>query len=156
MRTFETLVREYPEKTGAEIMQIVEQEKKAEANRILESHKSEFETIRDYNTNGAYFKGTFGLDQYFVYKIENARLMEDKMVGDVTSITGFRHGGKIEKSSRTWQDLSKYGIGVLDRITEKEFNEVDQYIDAMYEKFFTIIGSPTKVYENGTEIGSQG
>lgn len=141
MRSIELLVRTYPEKTCAEIMQIVEQEKQEHQENIDKTNKYKIDLIKDINENGGYYKGTFGLDQYFIWKFENLRLdSANAIICDVHSITGFKNKETtFRKKFEHHEQFENYGVDMYERVTVKEYNEILDHLENTFSKFWTII-----------------
>lgn len=62
MTSIETLVRNYPEKTGKEILALQEQERLQDEAEYQERHAETLAYIEDINTNGGYYMNTLLTD----------------------------------------------------------------------------------------------
>jgi len=146
MRTIETLARQYPDKTGKELLEIQQQDKIEDQKEFEELHQKKINFVNDIKKNGGYFKGTFGLDQRFMYHITDIRLDEKgKVYVDVENITIFlghnrgvvkENDFSFEKRTDRYKDASTYGFGHYERIDEKEWNELIEYIRGV-DKFWS-------------------
>lgn len=144
MRSIENLVRTYPTKTGVEILKIQEQEKLVDEKRFELQNKSKLLFINDVNKNGGYYKGTFGLNQYFYYKFTNLRIQDNRIYCDVEKIVCFSGDEiNVEKRFTEWQDLDKYGIEMYERVNEIEYNKISKYLDELFPKFWNLNTDPT-------------
>lgn len=165
MRSLQLLIQEYPDKTGAEYLEIQAQEKAQEQAEIQTRNQKVLEFAEDLNTNGGYFKGAFGFDQRYMYKVTNVEVDEDgRVTGDVEKIVfHFQHdhkggnatfNGKVEMSIRVdaYADLQTYGIlyedtKMLMRCTEEEYLKLKNYITNVDAEFFhDFIPDEIKVY----------
>lgn len=135
IRAIETLARDYPHKTGKELFEMHEADKKAEEKRINNLHKEKRAWVKDMNENGGYFKGTFGLNQMFARKINEATIYEDgRVLVDVTSIVIFAGDEpSIEIKSDFGKEASKYGFIMYERITKEEYDRLFSSIVAVQE-----------------------
>jgi len=136
----------YPNKTAKQILAIQAQEKLADKKAEDKRNKKALAYIKDINTNGGYYKGKFGFDQYYYYRLFNLRLEFHKIMIDVETITLFCNTtdfknlvtkqGEIHLERRTqeYKELDNF-IGDEERVTVKEWNELNHYINAM-EKLF--------------------
>lgn len=151
MRSIETLVREYPNKTGKEILEIQNQDKLQDEMRRLESNKKVLSMIEDYNSNGAYFKSTFGLHQYRYDKFTDLTLEEDgRITCKVESIVGFyttdskssfKNEINLERKTKDVFDFYKYSPQEENRITEKEYNALSNHLNNIFVEFWGLIDS---------------
>jgi hypothetical protein len=150
MRVLEYLIQLYPEKTGKELLEIQEQEKLEEQKAFEKHNKTKLDFVNDINTNGGYYKGKFGLDQHYYYRIFDLVLEES---GDVRMSVeklvlfcnndGHEHTvtktGEINFERRTedFANLDNYGLLHEERVTIKEWNAVNDYIDNIVKLFWT-------------------
>ena len=144
MRSIETLVREFPEKTGAEILAIQEQDKISDQKEHDRIHAKELAWIKDINENGGFYKGRFGPDQRFFYNVTNAKHRYGTIICDVETIVAFfgspngtvREGEiRIEKMKKKSVEERKYMFDSYERITKKEWDKVNAYLDGL-KKFW--------------------
>jgi len=148
MRSIGYLIQLFPEKTGKEILEIQAQDKLEDEKEYQKENESKLKWIEDINTNGGFFKGRFGIDQRFFYKVSNCLLETSGEIRcDVEKIVVFlgserdvvKNGNiHIEKKSSEYADADKYGFNIYDRVTEKEWNEVNSYLEGI-EKFWNDI-----------------
>lgn len=135
--SFDLLVRENPTKTGKEITDIYNQEVKTEQAARDERNKDVLALIKDYNENGAFFKGVFGQDQYYIYKCYNFS-MEDsgRVYMDVDKIILFNGDNKkedhphfqIEMRHSEYEDASHFALDSCERITSDVWEDAVKYI----------------------------
>jgi hypothetical protein len=147
MRSLELLINTYPEKTGTEILEILEKEKQDDLVIMQLKNKSKLELIKEFNEDGCFCKGTFGLNQYFARKFTNFELIDNVIYCDVENIYIFKDSKDDRLSvSLTVQHhvrIDNYGIDMHEKITEKQYNEISEYYENSVEKFWTLI-DPTK------------
>lgn len=141
MRSIEVLVRQYPNKCGSEILEIYAADIAADKRSYEKQNKKTIKFIEDINTNGGYYRGTFGESQYYYYNFTNLILENNQVRGDCEKIVCFKKGNisdgiSIEKRTKSFPDISTYSLSCEERITKKEFDEISKYIDEMFEKFW--------------------
>lgn len=144
MRSIEALVREYPELTGTEILEIQRKDKEADEFEYQERNKKRIELVEDLTKNGAYYRGRFGSDQYFYYNFFNVVLEDDVIYCDCENLTLFSGEGiqsvtdwyQVEIRTETYKKLENYGINVYERVTKKEWDEVTEYFTSSPKKFW--------------------
>ncbi|MEK6829818.1 MAG: hypothetical protein AABY15_06895 [Nanoarchaeota archaeon] len=133
----ETLTRENPDKTGKEILELHEHSKKCYALWVKQQNQEQYDLVDRINAQPLYYKGRFGLDQRFFYKISDARLDEGKVFATVEKIVVFlgsergvvKEGEvKIERCEKTYQDLDKYGLDMYTETTKSEWDKVGNYL----------------------------
>ena len=131
MRTIECLAHEYPDKTARELFEIQEQDKIKDQEEYERLHQKQINFVNDVKENGGYYRGTFGLDQRFMYKITDIHIDDNGAVYvDVESIVIFLDNDKdnnfrFEKNSEHYKDADTYAFNIYDRVTEKEWNELN-------------------------------
>lgn len=138
-RTIEHLVNLYPNKTGAEILEIHKNELLEDKQREEKEKAHLQKIVDDINENGAYFKGAFGADQYYFFKVDKAEIDEDKVMCDFEKIILFNNLGlnsfNYEIDNReyvSYDDIPHKST----RITETEYNELKNYLFGVVLKFF--------------------
>lgn len=147
MRSIESLVIDYPNKTGKEYLEMQRKDIEADELAYQQANKKELEMINDINTNGGYYRGRFGIDQHYFYNFTNLRILHNKIYCDVEDLvlfTGVGRGAvtndftvKIEK--REYRDFDTFGIDLTDmveRVTKKEWDEVVNYFKKSSELFW--------------------
>lgn len=142
MRSLELLLRTYPTKTGEEILEIQQQDRLEDQKAYEEHNKAKLDLIEDINTNGGYFRGRFGKDQYFYYSFKNLDLSEDTIFCEVKTIVCFdwENGQKeISVRNKEYQVFENYDINMYDRITKEEFDKISNYLTDIFPTFW-----PTK------------
>lgn len=144
MKSLEGLIREYPNKTGKEILEIQKQEEKEEQDRINKRFKTLIDTINDYNENGGYYRGKFGTDQYYYYYFHDFIIDKNgKGVysGNVDTIVLFTKDSignfsvKLE-TNKYVHDLSLYGLSNEERVTKKEWDDIINHLDNINKLFW--------------------
>lgn len=148
MRSIEYLIQLFPDKTGKELLEIQEQDKLEDEKKYQKENESKLKWIEDINTNGGYFRGRFGLDQRFFYKVTKCLLKTSGEIRcDVEKIVILMGKDRnvlpdesihIEKKNSEYVNADKYGFNIYERVTEKEWNEVLTYLENI-EKFWTDI-----------------
>lgn len=141
MRSIETLVRSYPNKTGAEILEMQEQDKIQDQKDFERIHEKTVKMVEDYQQNGAYFKSTFGLNQYRFDRFFDLQLEDDGSVScSVETIVAF-YGKRttIERRVKECQTLDVYAPQKRNRVSKDEFDAASQYLDKMFTTFWGLI-----------------
>jgi hypothetical protein len=141
MRSIETLVKLYPNLTGQEIMEIQAQDRLKDEKEYEETYKEAISLMRDINTNGAYYRGSFGLNQYFYYKYTNAQIEGGVLWCDFEGIIVFMEKDEDYPSSITikkdlFKRLASDEVNKYERITPEEFNELKDYYSKSIPKFW--------------------
>jgi hypothetical protein len=148
MKSLEYLMQLHPDKTATEILAIQAEEKAADLKAEQKRNAKVLAFIADLNANGGYYRGKFGLDQHYYYKVTNLRMCGDEVMMDVDKIVlfcnadGHQHtvckpncihiDRELEKSGI----LSQYGLDSRERVTVKEWDEINAYLDAMSKLFW--------------------
>ena len=149
MRAIEYLMRLYPEKTGAEILAIQEQDKLDDQRAYEKRNAKKLAFIEDINTNGGFYRGRFGLDQHYFYRVFDLKIdTSGEVVMQVESIVLFmndtnetNHVTKpnevhLERRLRTYERLDQFGLENEKRVTAHEWDAVVNYINAMSQLFW--------------------
>lgn len=141
MRSIEYLVSLFPEKTGLELLEIQKQDKLDDEKKFNKLNKKKLDFINDINTNGGYYYGRFGVDQYYFYRVFNMILDNNEIYTDVETLVvfinqeGIKHQvtGKgdvnLERRIKTYQKCSEYDLDERFRVSIKEWNEVNEYVN---------------------------
>lgn len=132
MRSIELLIQEYPDKTGKELLEIQKQDKLADVEEYNIRNKAKLDLIEDINTCGGYYKGTFGLEQKFIYSFSNMRLEGGDIMCDVTTIVIFSTKNSvsdIKVENRTYEMFEQYSVELYERVHKAEFDRVLNYIN---------------------------
>lgn len=148
MRSMEYLIQLYPNKTGKELLAIQQQDRLEDEAKFRKANKRKLNFIEDVNKNGGYFKGTFGLEQRYFYRVFDCVMDGNDMYGSVEVLVmhvGRKNGilgeGAIslERRISTYQQLEKYGFtsGLCQRVTKEQWDEVNAYVDAI-SKFWAL------------------
>lgn len=140
MKSIEYLIQLFPDKTGREILEIQELEKKEEEKKFQKRLAKKLSLIKDIKENGGYFKGRFGYDQRYYYKIVDIKLESEQIYTTVeqiivfinehnvkhltTSIDTFNIEKRVDKLVR-WEDY--YNDPQIQRITKEEWDELNNY-----------------------------
>lgn len=141
MRTIECLAHQYPDKTARELFEIQEQDKIKDQEEYEKLHQKQINFVNDVKENGGYYRGIFGLDQRFMYKITDIHI-DDKgtIYVDVESIVIFldhsqsvnkKSDFRFEKNSEHYKNADTYAFNIYDRVTEKEWNELNTYLEGV-------------------------
>ena len=75
MRSLETLINEYPSKTGAELLIIQKQDREDDEAAAKKRNENKINFIEDINKNGGFFKGVSGGQKYY-YNITEVELFD--------------------------------------------------------------------------------
>jgi len=148
MRSLEYLMQCYPDKTAKEILAIQADEKLADQKADEKRNAKVLAFMKDLNENGGYYRGKFGLDQHYYYKITNLRMCGNEVIMDAESVVLFCNNDghtntvckpneiRLERKSKEMAVLSQYGLDDRERVTVKEWNAVNEYLDAMQKLFW--------------------
>jgi hypothetical protein len=148
MRSIEYLMQCYPDKTGKEILAIQAQEKLEDQQAEDRRNAKKLAFIKDINTNGGFYRGRFGVDQHYYYRIFDLKLDNGEVVMQVESIVLFFNDTKdtnqvtkpnevhLERRLRTYERLDKFGLEQEKRVTAHEWDAVVNYINAMSQLFW--------------------
>lgn len=139
MRSLDCLVRAFPDKTGKELLEIQNQDKIDDEKEYQKLHREKIEAINDLNNNGGYFRGSFGLNREYMYKITNAELSRGEIVFDVEKILVIEMDGElhINRDINRCQQYSRYSLfSTCERVTEKEWNGACKYIENFKKSWF--------------------
>lgn len=146
MRSFEVLVRSYPDKTGKELLAIQEEDKVKDEKEFQKRHKEKLKFIDDINNNGGYYKGKFGFCQHYFYRVFDLKIEDNgKTIGKVESLVVFvgddrgviKNGElRFERNLKEYADIEKYSLNTEERVTKKEWDKANEYLDRMVEKFW--------------------
>lgn len=144
MRSIETLVREFPNLTGHKILEIQKQDKLEDEKEFQKEHQKDLDIIKDINENGGYYRGRFGVDQYFYYNFFNVILENNVIYCDCEHLTLFSGEGKqavtdnftLEIRTEQYKTLENYGINFYERVTKKEWDEIVNYFKKTPTKFW--------------------
>ncbi len=147
-RGAELMCQEYPNATGKEILELVEHDKKCSRLWIERGQQKVRDFAKRINDAGAlYYKGRFGLDQRFFYKVYNASVDDNgRITASVDSIVCFLGEKRdvmegrvnIELTLDKHADLSNYGLKSYTETTEEEYNEALGYlrgVSKFWEKY---------------------
>lgn len=132
MRSLDYLIRLYPNKTGKELLEIQNRDKANDEKEYQKLQRAKIEAVDDLNNNGGYFRGSFGLNRKYMYKITNAELSKGEIVFDVEKILVVESDGelRVDRTISRHQYYSKYSLfSTCERITEKEWSDVYKYIE---------------------------
>lgn len=145
MRSIEYLAQLFPDKTGKELFELQKQDKQQDEIDIQERHKENYAIRVDIETNGGYYRGTFGMDQHHMYKVTkiNIGTNDHQIYCEVERITLFfsqdidkgslyMESKIIQKEFITYEDIAS----MTTRITEEEYNELKNYLFGVVPKFF--------------------
>jgi hypothetical protein len=149
MRSIDYLIKLYPDKTGNEILAIQEQDKLDDKNEYLMRNAKKIAFIEDINTNGGYYRGRFGLDQHYFYRVFDL-VMEDngEVIMKVESLVLFcndtndtRHVTRpnevnLERRLREYERLDEFGLENRERVTKADWDAVNDYINQMSKLFW--------------------
>jgi len=144
MRSIEYLARLFPDKTGSQLIEIQNSDKAEDEKLYREVNKRKIEIVDDINTNGAYYRGTFGLSQHFYYYFSKAELNKETITCTVSSLTCFFDSDgriKIELDNERYALYENFGVAVYERIEKGDYLKVIEYLNASKTLFW--ISPPT-------------
>jgi hypothetical protein len=149
MRALETIMREYPDATARVIFAMQEQDKLEDEKEFQERNAKTLAFMADLNANGGYYRGRFGLDQHYFYRVFDLVMEEDgRVMMKVETLVMFynptqdrNHVSKpgeigIERRLKDYERLDQYGLQNRERVTVKEWDEVNAYLNAMSKMFW--------------------
>ena len=137
MRAIEYLCQLYPKKTGKEILEISEHDKKCHELWIRNKHKYKNDLIDKINAETQYYKGRFGTDQRYFYKVSNAQLSGETIRVTVEKVVVFlgdkgdvlKEGNiQIEKTIDSYADFDDYRFEIEKKTTKDEWDGVVNYL----------------------------
>lgn len=145
--TIENLVKMYPNKTGAEILELHNNEVLSDKDNVSKEMEYLKSIVTNIKENGAYFRGSFGSSQYFLYKVIDAKIYVDEISCKIEKIVLFNsknvNQSSIDLNSFSYEfktdSLISYNELIAlntTPITEKEYNEVKDYLFGVVPKFF--------------------
>jgi len=149
MRGIEYLLETYPDKTGEEILAIQAQDKLDDQKKFEKINKKKLAFMKDINENGGYYRGRFGLDQHYYYRVFDMEMDDqgnitmkvekivlfcnnDKHKHTVTDIDSIR----LERELKEYQHYDQYGLEDRERVTIKEWDAINKYLDVMSKLFW--------------------
>ena len=123
MKSIELLVRENPSLTGKEILAIRVSQEEAHKRLVEKNSQKEIDFVKDLNDNGGFYRGEFGIGQYYYYKFTDVKfnMSGGYTTANVESITLFdKTNGDFSVSRRNkgYDELAHYDLGNNKRITE--------------------------------------
>lgn len=128
MKSLEQLIVEYPDKTGAELLEIQQQSKSdiEKHNQLVceQVNQKQLNFIKE--NNDCYFKGSYGDSQKFMYHVRNMEIINNEIVGSVRSVVYFSNN--IEIKDEYFESISKYALYQYDKIEKSEWDKVFTYI----------------------------
>ena len=146
MRHITELINQFPNKTGKELLEIQAQDKLDDEKEFKRLNKKKLSIIKDITDNGRYFKGAFGMEQYYMYKITKIELVGETLYCDYEQIVlfdsqnikkGILGENRLNFELKT-NSLIEYerNFSFCDRATETEYNELKNYLLGVVPKFF--------------------
>jgi len=148
MRSIEYLIQLYPDKTGKELLEIQEQDKLEDQKIFEKANKRLLAFLDDISVNGGYFRGRFGLDQYYYYHVYNTSIDKDGNTMSVDKIVLFVNidGHKnivtrpgelsLKREFCEYAKFREYGLESEERVTSKEWDAINNYMDNMSKLFW--------------------
>ena len=148
MKTLLQLAEQFPEKTGAELLEII-QKQEAEHQQKLDERNSEIEAIIDHlNTDeGRYLMGSYGATQRWVYKVTFAAMMSDGSVSiDYEAVYWIKSPSTdtmelSRKSERHNGDIHSWAYLDMKPATEKDWDMAMTYITDFSRIIDNLMGS---------------
>lgn len=149
MRALEYLMQLYPDKTATEILAIQAQDKLDDEKEFEKRNAKTLAFMADLNKNGGYYRGRFGFDQHYFYRVYDLEMEPDgHVIMKVECLVLFYNSenephtttkpGTIsfERRTKDYERLDQYGLQARERVTVKEWDEVNAYVDAMSAMFW--------------------
>ena len=140
MRSIETLVRQYPDKTGEEILKIQIQDQEEDRKEFEKLHFEKLKIIAKINDSDVSYRGSFGLNQYYYYSFSNAKLIYDEIIVDVETILYHDDdSGKeinFQKKFDTYQKLHRYGFESLEEVPREKYERLVDYLKSSLTSFW--------------------
>lgn len=150
MRTIETIVRQFPHLTGTEVLAIQAEDKLQDEADFKNENQEKIDFIEDINTNGGYYRGRFGIDQHSFYRVFNMILDNGKIYMDIEKIILFYNDSDdthqvtrpneidLKRRIDSYVACDSYGLNNRDRVTVKEWDEVNDYLNNINQFWSTI------------------
>lgn len=139
MRAIEYLIQLYPDKTGAELLEIQQQDKAEDEAKFKKAHEKKLAIIEDINTNGGYYRGIFGSTQRFYYSFSNLRLLEGKIYCDCIHLTCFFENHSVfncEIREETYKEFENYGVSIYEKVSKEYFDKAVAYFSNAKDIFW--------------------
>lgn len=148
MRSIECLVNQYPNKTGREILAIQAQDKIEDQKIYEEENKEKIAFVNDIDKNGGYFRGKFGIDQYYYYRVFDVIIDNNELIGSVEKIVLFHNDTnnnhsvikpceiKLERRIKEYERLDTYGLEYEERITKEDWDAINNYLNKISKLFW--------------------
>lgn len=141
-RGMDTLCRQFPEKTGKEIMELYEHDLKCHRLWIERGQEKIRAFAKRVNDAGAiYYRGRFGLDQRYFYKVSNVEVSDrgdlyadvEKIVtfmGDQGSGKAFEGRIHIEYENEGHTSISNYSLENEKEVPKEQWDAIYEYLNA--------------------------
>jgi hypothetical protein len=149
MRGLEYLMELYPNATAKVILEIQKQDKLDDEKEFIKLNKKKLDYMEDLNKNGGYFRGRFGTDQHYLYRVYDLEMDETgRVIMKVECLVMFYNEGdkphqvtrpgemSFERRIKDFEYLDNYGLQDRERVTVKEWDEVNDYVNAMSKLFW--------------------
>jgi len=135
----------YPEATGKEILELVAHDRKCHELYIQKGQEKVRAFAKSINDAGAiYYKGRFGYDQRYYYKISNAEVEStgqiyadvEKIVcfiGDKQGRGGITHKDRIqiEKEEKEFKSLRNFSLENEKETTKEDWDKICKHLEAL-------------------------
>lgn len=149
MRSIEFLIQCYPDKTGKEILAIQEQDILEDQLAYEKRNAKKLAFIKDINENGGYYRGRFGLDQHYFYRIFDLKMETNgEIIMKVESLVLFcndtdeknhvtrPHEVHLERRIKGYEKLDQYALENKKRVTKADWDAVNDYVNQMSKLFW--------------------
>jgi hypothetical protein len=146
VRTIETLVRSYPDKTASIILAMYEDDLIQHDEWLISQDQKRHDLVKDINENGAYYRGKFGNSQHYYYNILSAKYVDGEIIVDVETLVVFDTSKdpsqsdsrelSFERRVKDYERYDTYGFAYEDKITKEDYLKVNEYVDALTNLFW--------------------
>lgn len=110
-----------------------ENDKKEMQIQYEKDNKEILALIEKVNSEGLYYRGTVGLDQYFYYSFTNMRLQTNVVYTDVYELVIFFKEESIHAEYRfkEWMNFEKFGVELYQQIDKDTFDNAINSLKAL-------------------------
>lgn len=138
-RTIEYLAQLYPEKTGKELFEIQAKDKDKDQKEFETRNKKKLAIIKDFEENGAYYRGSSGLNQYYYIEMTKIQLENNVLYCNYNNIVVFDNFTKpfsCEINEERFVEYGNLGLSMCERVTKEDYEKVRQYFTSSIDIFW--------------------